>query len=236
MPMMTPAQRRAIFQAARARDMTVEDVRMLTPRNTVSDLTVREAGQLLDRLNQGTTYARERAPAREAARAPAREKGVFAPIQPAQKILIESIATEVGWSMPQLWAFLEKRHFANDPSRNMKQATSSSDAVAIIELLKRVREKHFTARAREAKTGNRPLPEQDALIESGIRKICDLLHRPAEMIHSWIREQRFPDGRSMGNVASSADASALIETLTKKLKSLGEIPVDSSTEPRRAMP
>lgn len=140
---ITPAQRKALFAAARAKGLSTDDVRAMTPRGSISALSRREAFDLLNRFNAGTEYDR---PAPK--RSPRRRRGMYAFVTDAQRDLIASLRLEIGWTDEQFRDWLGKRHYRDDPQRPMTDMQSSADAERVIELLKGVRERMNKAKAK----------------------------------------------------------------------------------------
>lgn len=125
-------QRRAIFAAARARGMSIDDVRDLSPGGSISALTRAQAGDVLRRLNSGTRYEHPR----PAVRGRRRPKNVYRLATPAQRGKIEALRTELDWTPEKLAQWLSERRHGD--GRLMSRIDSSSDASAVIELLKGV--------------------------------------------------------------------------------------------------
>lgn len=148
-PAITPAQRKALFAAARGKGLSTDDLRAMTPRGSISALSRREAFDLLNRLNAGTEYDRP-APHRR----PRRARGMYAFVTQAQRDLIVSLRLEIGWSDDQFRDWLGKRHYRDDPTRPMTDMQSSADAERVIELLKGVRERMEQAQAKREEAGD----------------------------------------------------------------------------------
>lgn len=148
---ITPAQRKAIFAAARAKGRSVDDLRAMTPNGSISRLSRREAFDLLNRLNAGTEHDRP-APRRR----PRRAKGMYAFVTDAQRDLIAALRLEIGWSDEQFRDWLGKRHYADDPTRPMTDMQSSADAMRVIELLKDVRDGMARAKAKREEASDAP--------------------------------------------------------------------------------
>jgi hypothetical protein len=91
---ITPAQRRALFAIGKARGLTVDDLRDLTPTGSISALTRDQASHLLDRLNAHTDHEHPR----QSPRRPRRPKGVYAFASAAQRRKIEALRIDLDWS------------------------------------------------------------------------------------------------------------------------------------------
>jgi len=163
---ITPEQRKALFAAGKARGLRIDDLRALTPANSISLLTRLQASRLIDRLNAGS----ESAYPKRRSRAPRRPKGVYAVSSPQQRLKIESLRTELGWTPERLGEWLSKRH--HDHGRPMAtlhdgsytlNIDSTADASAVIQLLIAVLAK--TERARERKDAE---ARTDALAPEGV--------------------------------------------------------------------
>jgi len=141
----TMAQKKAIFAAARARGLDIDDVRALTPRRSVSKLSIREAAALLDRLNAGTACERT------GRRSPRRPRGVIAMPSPAQLAKIEGLRESLGWSREGLASFLSERHF--DHGGSMDKILTSRDAQGVALLLLDVLARKNAAKARSESRG-----------------------------------------------------------------------------------
>jgi len=132
---ISPAQRRAIFAAGRARGLGIEDLRALTPQHSISHLTHRQAAALLNSLNRGTPHDRQAAlPARRAG--PRRRRGIYAFLTIAQRNMIRYFVLRWGWSERRFADWLGERHFRD--GRKMVDMRSTADGVEVIELLKAV--------------------------------------------------------------------------------------------------
>jgi hypothetical protein len=139
---ITDAQRRAIFAAARAHGLSTDDVRAMTPAGSISKMSAVEACALLERLNSGTDYQRDR---RERPRSPRRPKGVHAMVSEPQKRRIASLRIDLGWTHEKLAEFLAKRHYSHGGA--MSKMLTTADGSEVIELLKGVQTRHQAARA-----------------------------------------------------------------------------------------
>lgn len=137
---ITPAQRTAIFAAARSRGLGIDDIRVMTPTGSISKLTRLQARDVLDRLNAGTPHAVQHRPRRP--------KGVYAFVTDAQRNKIEALRFELGWTPEQLKAWLGERTHAD--GRPMTRMDTTADASAVIELLKAVASRAEIARHRAA--------------------------------------------------------------------------------------
>jgi hypothetical protein len=127
---ITPAQRRALFAIGKARDMSIDDLRDLTPAGSISALTRDEASHLLDRLNAHTDHEHPR----RSPRRPRRPKGVYAFASDAQRGKIAALRIDLGWSPEKLHEWLSERHHSD--GRPMTRIDSTTDGQAVIELLK----------------------------------------------------------------------------------------------------
>lgn len=123
----TPRQKKAIFAAAKSRDLDIDDVRAMTPENSVSRLTRGQAAGLLDRLNAG----RDR-PARK--RRPKANPDAIRLISPRQRDYIADLVTVLGWSFEKYAAWLAKSLQYESPD----QVATSKDAYRVIEGLKNI--------------------------------------------------------------------------------------------------
>ena len=130
---LTAGQRRALFSAARARGLNVDDLRSMTPLGSISAMTRAQAAHLLTRLNAGTDHAHPRVQER----APRRPKGLYGLATAAQRRKVEALRIDLGWSTEGLAGFLSERHFID--GRRMDRIDSLTDASEVIELLKAVR-------------------------------------------------------------------------------------------------
>ncbi len=137
---ITPAQRTAIFAAARSRGLGIEDIRAMTPAGSISKLTRLQAREVLDRLNAGTPHAVQHRPRRP--------KGVYAFVTDAQRNKIESLRIELGWTRERLKQWLGGRTHAD--GRPMTSMDTTADASAVIELLKAVAGRTESARHKAA--------------------------------------------------------------------------------------
>lgn len=138
---ITPDQRKALFAAAKVRGMDIDDLRAMTPLGSISALTIRQAAELLDRVNAGTKYERPRRP-----RPPRRAKGVYALPTATQRAKIEGIREALGWTKEGLAEFLTGRRYEHGGP--MSEMLTSRDARDVIQLLNRVLAGTQTARAR----------------------------------------------------------------------------------------
>lgn len=150
--LITAAQRRALFAAARARGMSTGDLRSMTPRGSISLLTWRQASDLLDTLNRGTDFQVDR---RHRPRGPRRPKGVLAMVSAAQRRKIASLRIGLGWTQARLDEFLATRHYSHGGS--MRDMLTSADGIEVIELLKGVTTRQDAAcRRRSTETAHGP--------------------------------------------------------------------------------
>lgn len=142
-------QRRALFAAAERLGWSLDDLRAVTPGGSISKLTVRQASELLDRLNAGTPAAEQHA----TRRGPRRPKTVFAMPTPAQRVKLDALREALGWTAERLNEWLSERHYSHGGAMN--QMATSRDAREVIELLKHVVAGSERARAkRESKPTN----------------------------------------------------------------------------------
>lgn len=229
------AQRRALFAAARARGMSTDDLRAMTPAGSISMLTADQAHCLLDRLNGNSPFAiRHSSFGGRRRRRPRAAAGVIRMVSPEQRALIISIRMELGWTDAELHDWLMKRHHADGRPMNVMQ--SSADAVAVIELLKGVRTRTFIARWRKknnnaslvrCRVGDQCVVAVPPIDQRQIWTIRDRLARIArargqssKQAPEWAYTLRLRNGRLARGIADSAEASELIELLTKELSSI----------------
>lgn len=174
---ITPAQRRALFAAARQRGLTTDELRDMTPTGSISMLTRADASRLLDRLNkgsrdQGTKGSRSVAPVSNRRR-PRRPKGVVSLVTAAQRDKLAALRMELGWTDDHLQAWLAKRHFPEPVyvlgtdgrfickhrpgERPLTDMQSAGDAQHVIELLKHVihRRDHYAAKREGRRHGQK---------------------------------------------------------------------------------
>lgn len=126
--LLTPAQNKAIWAAARAKGI---DPHELTGGRSIRELSTRDASALLDRLNGKP--AGSKPPRRN--RAP---KDVTRLISAEQIALIHKLRIAMGWTQGELGEHLKGKTYKSDPSRTMAVMNSSKDAVAVIEHLRKV--------------------------------------------------------------------------------------------------
>lgn len=141
---ITAGQRAALFAAGRARGLTIDGLRAMTPAGSISLLTFDEAAALLTRLNAETDYAQPRKPDR----GPRRPKGIYAIRTPAQLGKVESLRIELGWTVDRLLEFLRGRTFTDGHA--MDKWASTDDGRHVIELLKAVLKRQRAAQSRAA--------------------------------------------------------------------------------------
>lgn len=211
---ITREQMRALFAAASRATLTVEELRALTPHQSISRMTIAEASALLDRLNKGTAYAAPRpspqAPGPRPRATARRPSGIATFVTDGQKLMIDSLRLELGWTPDQLRLWLDKRHYRNDPARSMSQIHSSADGVAVIELLKAVRDRTYAAH-------RPPHPRQDdTLTHVKARLRHERKQTPGDFT-AWWQGLRHPDGRYLHSAATTRDLSAAIELATREL-------------------
>lgn len=130
---ISPAQRRAIFAAAESRGLSIDDVRDMTPAGSISRLTWQRASNLLDSINRGTAFQKDR---RERPRSPRRPKGVMAMVSEAQHRKIESLRIDLSFTTSRLHEFLAVRHYSHGGST--ARILTAADGIEVIELLKAV--------------------------------------------------------------------------------------------------
>lgn len=219
---------RALFAAASRATLTVEELRALTPRRSISKMTTVEASALLDRLNKGTAYAQPRpapqtSPLKSQA-SPRRPAGVHRMVTIGQKLLIDSLRLELGWTPDQLRLWLDKRHYRRDPARTMSRIDSSADAVSVIELLKGVRDRTYAAH-------RPPHPRQDDTLTHVKARLRHERKQTPGDFKAWWDTLRFPDGRLLHAVTETRDLSAAIELATRELAKAMERAATSSSAP-----
>lgn len=230
---ITAAQRRALFASANQRGLSLDELRAMTPQRSVSQLSAHEAATILQRLNGGSRItASPRRPRR-----PRRPSNVIALISAEQRALIVAIRMEIGWTDAELHDWLTKRHHPD--GRPMNVMHSSSDAVAVIELLKGVRTRTFLARWRKksniagparchagATRIEAPPPidhRQIWTIRDRIARIARIARargQSSQQVREWAYTLRLRSGRLARGIADSAEASELIELLTRELANL----------------
>ncbi len=137
---MTPAQRRAWFAAGKSRGMDIDGLRSLTPRGSISALSRAEAARILTSLNRGTDHEHPR----RSPRRPHRPAGVYAFASDAQRRKIEALRIDLGWTPEKFQEWLSERHHGD--GRPMTRIDSTTDAQAVIELLKVVLSRTATRR------------------------------------------------------------------------------------------
>lgn len=211
---ISPAQMRALFAAARRATLTIEELRAMTPNKSISRMTAAEAHTLLDRLNAGTRHARPSGGTGgmgvPPVSRPRRTPGIATFVTDGQKLLIDSLRLELGWTLAQLQDFLTKRHYRSDPARSMSQINSSSDAIAVIELLKNVRDRTYAAH-------RPPHPRQDDTLADRRARLRAARKQTPDEFRTWWNGLRFPDGRYLHAAATTRDLSAAIELATREL-------------------
>lgn len=149
---ITPSQRRALFAAAKAHGLSIDDLRDVTPTGSISAMSHSEAAAVLDRLNSGTAYGDRQ---RLRPRGPRRPKGVFAMVTSAQTAKIEAMRIDLAWTADGLAGFLNERHYSHGGS--MGKILTTADASEVIELLKSVLKKQTVARLRRGRAGGEPV-------------------------------------------------------------------------------
>lgn len=140
-------QRRALFAAAERLGWSLDDLRAVTPGGSISKLTVRQASELLDRLNAGTPAAERHA----TRRSPRRPKNVLAMPTPAQRVKLDALREALGWTAERLNEWLSERHYSHGGP--MSQMATSRDAREVIELLKDVVRRSKKAGDRRGREG-----------------------------------------------------------------------------------
>lgn len=146
---ITPEQRKALFAIGKARGRSIDDLRDLTPAGSISALTRLQTARLLESLNAGTPY--RGSPRRS--RTPRHPKGVFAIATPAQRNKIEALRIDLGWTPDGLAGFLHDRRHTD--GRRMTRIDGTTDAAAVIELLKAVLVKSRQAQDRRDSEADR---------------------------------------------------------------------------------
>ncbi len=126
-------QRRALFAIAKARGLEIDDLRAMTPLDSISKLSRAEAAELLQRLNAGSDYDHPR-PAKP--REKRRPKGVYRIVTDRQLRFIEAQRVDLGWPREKRVEFLGGRRHAD--GRTLTSIMSTADANTVIELLKAV--------------------------------------------------------------------------------------------------
>ena len=147
---MTPAQRSKIFAVANERGLSLDDVRAMTPAGSVSALTRVHATALIDALEKGQSPDYDRA----ATKRPRRDRpaeGSIRLVSDAQRNTIESLRRDCGFTKESFQTWLSQRSF-ND-RRPLTDMNTSGDAIFIIELLKRVRDKQRAAQRKAVRHG-----------------------------------------------------------------------------------
>lgn len=137
---ISAGQRKAIFAAAHARGMSIDDIRDMTPAGSISKLTAAEASRVLDSINAGTQHE---LPRRKRPRGPRRPKGSIRLATPDQHRFIAALRIELGWTEGELDEFLSKRTFKHGGPMDKIQTTA--DGIEVIELLKGVRDRQQAA-------------------------------------------------------------------------------------------
>lgn len=220
---ITREQMRALFAAAKRAVLTIDELRAMTPHQSISRMTIAEASALLDRLNKGTAHAKPRPTPQASPQAsplksqasPRRPSGIATFVTDGQKLMIDSLRLELGWTPGQLRLWLDKRPYTRDPTRRMSHIVSSADGVAVIELLKKVRDRTYAAH-------RPPHPRQDdTLTHVKARLRYERKQTPGDF-KAWWDTLRFPDGRLLHAVTETRDLSAAIELATRELaKAMG---------------
>lgn len=148
----SPKIRSAIVIAGKARGMSLDDIRALTPKGSVSMLTAREAAQLLSRLNSGTAYDKPAPP-----RQRRRPNGIVAIptgwLLSKDSAMCRELRAQYGWSEQQLTDWLTKRTLPSGASA--ARPATGRDYQERIELIKGVLTR---ARKAAAKKEESPCP------------------------------------------------------------------------------
>lgn len=215
--LITPAQNRAIWAAARSKGI---DPHELIGGRSIRELSTREASALLDRLNGKP--AGSKPPHRS--RAP---KDVTRLISAEQVTLIDKLRIAMGWNEAELGVFMDARRYPSDPRRKMSVMTSSPDAVAVIELLKKVvakrlhghgvklgRRKAGEASTKEIPAMLRALPPHDALKALFAARCAEWRARNADGDWSaWADTEQLASGRRTSCPTTCAEMARLIERM-----------------------
>jgi len=143
---ITAAQRRALFAAARDKGLSTDDLRAMTPKGSISMLTLPEAADLLGRLNKGTTHDR---PAPPRARRP---RGVIA-MHPGSALLqmdsqlCRDLKIHYQWTEGALSRWLAERTLPSGTPAD--RPVTARDYQERIQLLKGVLKRARAAAAKE---------------------------------------------------------------------------------------
>lgn len=144
----TPLQLRALWAKARQRGLTDDELRALTPRGHLSDLTYDEAHELLNQLGERRAAFGYQKPRSHKPRASA---GVARIRTSEQAAMIESLTQQIcdhyGWTLTRFAAWLSERHHKD--GRPMTSIDSARDGRDVIQLLE-----NFLRQARAAKARN----------------------------------------------------------------------------------
>lgn len=226
---MTPDQRRAIFAAAKSKGKSIDDIRDMCPKGSISMLTYYEAWDVLNQLN-GKPRRSDGGWQRTRPRAARREPGIISRVTPEQLAFINLYRIALGWMPSGLHGHLNDRKYPSDPSRKMTDIQTTADGQAVIEHLKIVLSRTLFYHAK--RIGN-PIDE-DHEIKDSMRalppheKLTDLFVKRAEQVarikgfsktelDEWIAGQRFRDGRYMSCTATCADVAHVVQHLEKQL-------------------
>jgi len=180
-PSHTPAQLKAIWAKARERGLTDAELRALTPRGHLRDLTYLEAHALLNQLGEsrpaygrvpGTAPLPEPVEGRRpepvegrrpepvegrnsSKRLPRLHPGDVRLLTAAQRAQIDRLQRQLadlyGWSDDEMRAWLAARRFKHDPNRRMSEPNTSADGAAVLQLLYHVIPQAKAARAEQAR-------------------------------------------------------------------------------------
>lgn len=215
--LLTPAQNRAIWAAARSKGIDPHD---LTGGRSIRELTTLEASALLDRLNNKPAGSK---PPRRS-RAP---RDVTRLISTNQLDMIAKLRIAMGWTPAELGVFMDARRYPSDPRRKMSDMTSSPDAVAVIELLKKVVAKRLHGHGvklamrkagepgvKEIPQMLRALPPHDALKALFARRCAEWRKtHPGADWAAWADSDPLATGRRASCPATCAEMARLTERM-----------------------
>lgn len=153
---ITPAQRRALFAAAKSRGLSTDDLRAMTPQRSISQLSVTDAAELLERLN--ADQRRFGAPFRRK-RMDRRPSSIIALISADQLELIRKLRIAMGWTQHQLGDHMKSRHYPSDPARTMDEMQTTRDAQAVIEHLKKILHRTLEGSVSNSPARRRTIPK-----------------------------------------------------------------------------
>lgn len=140
----TPAQRRAIVLAGRARGLDVDTLRSFTPAGSLRALSFVEASAMLDLLNSGYRNLGKSAPVSSGDRGaqggreptPARgsssrsQPGVLKLATPPQRETLDTIRQRLGWSVEHMDAF--SRRTIGVPVSDIARRQDASKLIAVL--------------------------------------------------------------------------------------------------------